>query len=573
MTGGTIAKFLIQIGVSVDGAKKAEQEVSGTTEAAEDTDKKGSPKLKAFAAAAKVAFGGVAVAAAASAGAIVAVGGAIFAFANEQTEAMAGVAEGAKKLGLGADEYQRLINVAEQTGTSMDHLGGGVRRLNAEMLNVASGNGAAFEAKLAAIGLSASQLEGLSTTDQIGMIGDALNMIEDSSERAARAATLFGEDAGPGMANVLTAGSVALDELAASAEGVFTDEQLKKADEFQDALTEFKHVLGGVAGELAVALAPAILSVTDAITTFIHDNEKLIKQDLPKILEVVLGHALDLVPIFFQLASGVADLIVQAEPLIDAFLDFTSGSLEASMQGVLDVLGNMLPIILGVAGAVTEIVTGVDILQTKSAKRGAPEFMSDVNARKDKEKREKAKIGIGDKAKAAARMGWAIERDLSADQIARQAAQIIDAGQANTIDQAFQQLKKENEQLLILDADAPAKDKKKTGRGGGRGKTTPAKETKSAFFGDYRDVLMTYAGRGPEESMKALESLEKGVMPKDHRPETSINITNNITNHIDVGGIEVSGATSPMVTATEIERHLKAEYKKVAAVTPNSIVR
>jgi hypothetical protein len=572
MTGGTIAKFLISIGVSVEGAKKAEEEVKGTTEASEDTDKKGSPKLKAFAAAAKVAFGGVAVAAVAASGAIVAVGGAIFSFANEQTQAMASVAEGAKKLGLSADEYQRLINVAEQTGTSMDHLGGGVRRLNAEMLNVASGNGAAFEAKLAAIGLTAAQLEGQSTTDQIGMIGDALNMIEDSSERAARAATLFGEDAGPGMANVLTAGSVALDDLAASAEGVFTDEQLAKADEFQDALTEFKHVLGGVAGELAVALAPAILSVTDAITVFIHDNEKLIKQDLPKILEVVLGHALDLVPIFFELASGVADLIVQAEPLIDVFLDFTSGSLAVGMQSVLDVLNATLPVILGVAGAVTEIVTGVDILQTKSAKRGAPEFLSDIEARKDKERRNKAKIGLGDKARAAASQTWAIERDLSADDIAFKAGLMIDAGDAKTIDQAFQMVKKENEQLLIMDADTPAKDKKKGG-GKGRGKAKPAKETKSAFFGDYRDVLMTYAGRGPEESMKALESLEKGVMPKDHKPETSINITNNVTNHIDVGGIAVSGATSPMETATEIARHLKAEYKKVAASVPNNIVR
>jgi hypothetical protein len=570
MTGGTIAKFLIAIGVSVDGAKKAEQEVEGTTEAAEDTDKKGSPKLKAFAAAAKVAFGGVAVAAVAASGAIVAAGGAIFSFVNEQTEAMAGVAEGAKKLGLGADEYQRLINVAEQTGTSMDHLGGGVRRLNAEMLNVASGNGAAFEEKLAAIGLTAEQLEGKSTTDQIGMIGDALNMITDQSERAARAATLFGEDAGPGMANVLTAGSIALDELASSAEGVFTDEQLAKADEFQDALTGFKHVIGGVVGELAVALAPAITQVTDAITVFIHDNDKLIKQDLPKILEVVLDHALELVPIFFEMASSVADLVVQAEPLIDVFLDFTSGSLQTGMQGVLEVITTMLPVILGVAGAVTEIVTGVDILQTKSAKRGAPEFLTDIERRKDKERKAKAKDGLSKKAQAAASQNWAIERDLTADQIAFKAGLMIDVGDAKTIEQAFQLVKKENEQMLILDTDPVKKDKPKGGRGG---KKAPAKAPpKSAFFGDYRDVLMTYAGRGPEESMKALEQLEKGVMPAEHKPETSINITNNITNHLDVD-IAVNGAQAPADIAREVKAVLKAEYKAVAASTPANLVR
>ena len=387
------------------------------------------------------------------------------------------------------------------------------------------------------------------------------------------AATLFGEDAGPGMANVLTAGSVALDDLAASAEGVFTDDQLAKADEFQDSLTEVKHVIAGVAGDLAVALAPAIMEIADAVKVFIHDNEKLIKQDLPKILDVVLEHALDLVPIFFQLATGVADLVIEAEPLIDAFLDFTSGSLAAGMQGVLDVLNATLPIILGVAGAVTEIVTGVDILQVKSAKRGAPEFMSEKKAREEKAKREKAKDGLGTKAKAAAGMAWAQERDLSESQIARQAAQIIDSGQAKTIEQAFQQLKAENEQLLILDKDPDAKDKpKKTGRDGDA-KDKPSKEIKSAFFGDYRNVLMTYAGKSPDESMKALESLEKGVMPKEHKPETSINITNNNTYHIDVGGIDVNGAGDAMAVAEQVNKALKAEYKKVAASTPATLVR
>jgi hypothetical protein len=573
-TGKTIAKFLISIGVDVQGAKKAKDDVDGSTKSAEDTDKKGSPKLKAFAAAAKIAFGGVAVAAAASSAAILAAGTAIFSFANEQTHAMAEVSEGAKKLGLGADEYQRLIQVAEKTGTSMDHLGGGVRRLNAEMLNVASGNGAAFEEKLAAIGLTASQLEGKSTTDQIGMIGDALNMVEDASTRAARAATLFGEDAGPGMANVLTAGSVALTDLAAAAEGIFTDEQLAKADEFQDALTEAKHVFAGVAGELAVALAPAILQVTDAITTFIHDNDKLIKQDLPKILETVLEHGLKLIPIVMDVASGVADLVIQAEPLIDVFLDFTSGSLQAGMEGVLGVLNAVLPVVLGVAGAVTEIVTGVDILQTKSAKRGAPKFLSEIEEEKERGRRNKAKVGLGDKAKAAAGMKWAIERDLSAEQLARQAGQIIDAGQAKTIEQAFQQLRNENEQLLIMDEEPKPgeKPKPKGGRGGGAKKAKTA-EKKSAFFGDYRDVLATYAGRTPEDSLKALEQLEKGVMPADHKPETSITITNHNQYDIDVGGITVVDAQNPKATGQGIMAELQAIMKKTAATMPNNVLR
>jgi hypothetical protein len=574
--GKTIAKLLIAIGVSVNGAKKAQDEVDGTTKSAEDTDKKGSPKLQAFAKAAKIAFGGVTVAAAAASGAVLAAGAAIFAFANEQTQHMDEIAKGSKKLGLSGDEYQRLSQVAEHTGTSMEHFGGGVRRLNAELLNVSNGTGDAFAQKLAAIGLSAEQLEGRSTTDQIGMIGDALNLIENDAERAARAAAIFGEDAGPGLANVLAAGTDGLTAMSGAAKGVFTEDDLAKAEAFQDGLTDFKNLLGGLAGELAVALAPAITAVVDAVSEFIAENQDLIKQQLPKILTLVLDNALKLLPVVLDVAGAVADLVIQAQPLIDQFLDFTTGSLESGMKGVLAVLEALLPVVLAITGTIMEAVGGVETLgkHTNKGPRGAPKFLADEK-----------KQDVDGKSGKAANESWAKSRHLSEGEIRDSIRRKIDNGEATSFEDGVKQLKEEFDPVLSfaeMGQQARAKEaqrkqreaeaKKKTaGRGGGS--KPKDKEKVSASFGDYRDVLLTYQGKGPAESMKALEALEKGVMPKDHKPETSITITNHITNNIEVGGITIPGAGSPGATAKELVAVLRREYKQVAASTPNSVVR
>lgn len=580
MAGETvISKLLIKIGVSVDGAKKAEEEIGGVTDEAENTDKEGSPRLKAFASAAKVAFGGVAVAAAASAGAIVAAGGVLFSFADEHTAAMDEIAKQSKTLALSTDEYQRLSAVATHTGTSMEDFGAGIRKLNADMLLVASGGGQDFQDKLARIGLSADMLDGKTTTESIGMIGDALALIEEPAIRAARSAEIFGEDAGPKLANVLAAGTEGLREMSEAAVGVFSPEDLARAEMFQDALADFRNLLGGVAGELAVALAPAITAVVDAVTDFVAENDDLIKQQLPKILVAVLDNASKLLPVVLDVAGAVADLVIQAQPLIDQFIDFTSGSLEQGMRGVLGVLEALLPVVLAVTGAILEASGAADSIMghVNTGPRGAPKF-------KSQEMKEEA----ASKSKASANESWAKDRKLSAAEIESEIGKRIDAGTISSYAEGVAALKEEFDPVLTFaqmaqqsrakkaQADAKAAEAAKAkAKGGGKGKAKPkpGAEKVEARFGDYRDVLATYQGKGPEESLRALESLEKGVMPKEHRPETSITITNNVTNQVDVGGIHVAGAGDPESVARAVDARLAQTYKKVAAATPNTIVR
>jgi len=106
------------------------------------------------------------------------------------------------------------------------------------------------------------------------------------------------------------------------------------------------------------------------------------------------------------------------------------------------------------------------------------------------------------------------------------------------------------------------------------GSKKPKKEEKiEARFGDYRDVLKAYADSRAGVDAKALDSLAKGMMPKDHRPETSITVTNNnnyeFESQIVIDGV---GRSNPAV-AQDIAAHFKAEVEKALRQTPNGLVR
>ena len=570
MSDNTIAKLLIAIGVSVDGAKKASDEVDGATDSAANTDKKGSPKLKAFAKSAAVAFAAVGAAAVAATAALASAGGKLFDFTKEQTAAMDTIAKTAPKMGLSTDEYQRLASAAEHLGTPMEVVGKAIKEMN---IGLAGGETESkkFGEALAGIGLSAEMLEGLTSTEKLGKISDAMSLVSDEAERTALSVELFGGKAGPGLANVLSVGSDGLRDLTDATVGVFSREDLAKAETFQDVMTDLNKMVAGVAGDLAIALAPAIQEVVQAVTEFVAENDDLIKQQLPKILALVMDNAVKLLPIVLELAGSVADLVVQAQPLIDQFLDFTSGAVEGGMRGVLSVVEALLPILMAMAGTVAEIVGSAETLTglTKQGPRGAPKFIV-----------EEKKEGIGEKSKKAAGEGWAKDRHLSETEIKTEVGKMIDSGQVTSFDAGVAQLKKDYDPVMSFaemgqaakaQAARDAANKPKPKKGGKAKPKTPEKV--DASFGDYRDVLMTYQGKTPEESLKALKGLEQGQMPKDHRPETSITITNNMTYHIDVGGIEIPGAGSPMDVAKAVESHLLTVFRRSAVSTPNNIAR
>ncbi len=626
----TIADLLIKIGVSVDGAKKAEDAINGVTGAAEDTDKKGGAGLKRFASSAKQALGNIGTSASsasesllriAKAAAALTVAKEAISFVGDQMERLDEIAKTSATLALSTDEYQRLTQAAEHLGTSTEDLGAGIRKINADMLTVGTDGGQEFQARLAAIGLTFQDLDGKSTTEKLGLIGDALNLIEDPAIRAARSAQIFGEDAGPKLANVLAAGTAGLTELSAAAEGVFTREQLADAEAFQDAMTDVKRVLGGVAGDLAVMLAPALQSAAEGIGEFIKNNQDFIDQALPEILGAVLevGEALvpivvqlgesianvfanseELVPSLTALVGTIADIIAQMLPFVESVAVFLTGELSSAIGFVDDALTQLKPsiaVLMDIGDSLLDIAkAGADVVHALGPVADTLLFLTTGAIELGLKGISFVLEGVASlAAKLAESFQWIADsiaeivpfmgedgnlagavlaglppKPAAVEEVANEAPKTAPAAASQRATQM--QLLAERtarEQARLLQREA---EKSGRGKGGGRGKAKPAAEKVGAHFGDYRDVLATYPGRAPDEQMRALEQLEKGTMPKDHRPETSINITNNTTNNVEAT-ITVEGAGDPKAVAKAVETQLRESYKRVAASTPATMVR
>jgi hypothetical protein len=70
---------------------------------------------------------------------------------------------------------------------------------------------------LGTLGISLASIKGADAQTQLGIIGDALNKVEDQGMRARLTAQLFGEEAAPAIAPLLAQGSSGINKLAGDA--------------------------------------------------------------------------------------------------------------------------------------------------------------------------------------------------------------------------------------------------------------------------------------------------------------------------------------------------------------------
>jgi hypothetical protein len=130
--------------------------------------------------------------------------------------------------------------MAKQTGTSVDVLNTALRVM-AKNLNTGAGQAIAFQ-----LGLDFKKIKDLKPEEQFKVIARELQKIQDSSKRTALTTAIFGRGSsnlGEMIANFR--------ELSAAAEDqtFFTEEQIRAADEFGDAMARINTTLMAIAAE------------------------------------------------------------------------------------------------------------------------------------------------------------------------------------------------------------------------------------------------------------------------------------------------------------------------------------
>ena len=177
------------------------------------------------------------------------------------------VAKMAKRTGFGVEALSELTFVASQTGTSLEALETGFRRMQRSIYDAGRGLSTQTDA-LADLGLEYKDLAGLAPEDQFKLLAEAISRVEDPTRKAALAQALFGR-AGTQLLPMMAQGAKGIEALQAEARRLgltMSAEDAKAAEDFTDALDKLWKVVKMGVFRVGAALAPILQELAETIT-------------------------------------------------------------------------------------------------------------------------------------------------------------------------------------------------------------------------------------------------------------------------------------------------------------------
>ena len=173
--------------------------------------------------------------------------------------------------GQSVEQLSFLDFAAKQSGTSIETIASASQRLAKNLTDVSRGGGKAAAVALQELGLSAEQLSRLDLVGQIETIGQALQKIENPSQRAAAGAALFGKqfkELAPLVLDTANSFSELADEFVRMG-GTLTKEQADQFDALNDSIGKLQLSVRSAGEALATVMAPSLTAAASAVAEFI----------------------------------------------------------------------------------------------------------------------------------------------------------------------------------------------------------------------------------------------------------------------------------------------------------------
>lgn len=279
-------------------------------------------------------------------------GGALFSFASKTAQSADEVDKMSQKLGLSAQAYQEWDYVMQLAGTDINSMTTGMKTLVNKFEDAKDGGEDSVK-MFEQLGLSMSDISGMSQEDLFVAVISSLQGMEDNTERAALANDLLGRSSTE-LRPLLNQTSEATQEQIQALHdmgGVMSDEAVKNGAAFQDSLTSLKSAFGGAANSLAGELIPEITSMADKITAFVSSG------GLTKILDTFKA----LAPVITGVT--VAMVAYKAASAISGVISALTKATEAQTlaQTLLNAVMNANPFVL-IVTAIAGLVAALGVL-------------------------------------------------------------------------------------------------------------------------------------------------------------------------------------------------------------------
>lgn len=601
-----LKRWLVEVGVSEKGADATEKAVARVEQSTKQLERGGSSALQSFERRAGQAFDGVVGAskrswkgivdglrgikddvgkldlmpkltvdaftlAAKAKEAIMSIPNAI----QDATARADRIAKQADFYGLSTDEFQRLDQIAQHSGATVEKVGDAVldlsKRLRDEEVAFQRAVDAGTElAKIPLgptqtafkeIGVSLDDFASASVTQRLAMVSDGLRGIEDDGRRAALRMTILG-GSGKELGALMKAGGDAIRDMSAAAEGVIPEESLRRAEAFNDRMQDSKARLDAVKTEILIEAAPALAEITVSMHDLVAENQEFLKQELPQYVSAI--------------GQAMIDAARATKSLIDRIRDVGS-SLEDS---------RLNDFILGMQGVARDAVTGRRVRFTSEQERQeittatidpqTGERISVRNLRRMLDVQLAAATGPGSDYEAVATTGAGFVRDEKGDLRAVSEVSPRETFEAlkKSIDGLGDRLEKSQAGILVdtvagmfsreaTTTEAPA-EAPKPKRGGAKPKV---KEDDEVSLTSFEQLLASTLGPGFE--LSKLAAVRKVDADRVIEPKSVVNITNNnVTQHnaFTIAEVRSADATAQAV-ATRLER---LEIRNEAKATANN---
>ena len=174
-------------------------------------------------------------------------------------DAMDELSKAVEKVGIAAEDLQRLRYAADLSGVSAEALDKAIGKLSVSMLDLKDGTSDTAKA-LRAIGVKS----GDSPTEALAKISDQIAKMPPGFERTALAIKIFGK-AGADLIPMLKDGGEEMKNLADQADrfgGVISGGALKASEEFNDNLSRIERTTTSMVRQITVGLLPALTAIT-----------------------------------------------------------------------------------------------------------------------------------------------------------------------------------------------------------------------------------------------------------------------------------------------------------------------
>lgn len=355
MAGGIeVAKAVVTIVPSLEGSQQSitKQLTPATDSAAESAGKSSGPKFaSSFSGALSSGAKVIGTAVAASITSVAAMSASFVNAAKATAEYGDHIDKMAQKMGLSSTAYQEWDFIAQHSGTSMDSLKNAMVKLS----TAADGGNEAFQA----LGISAKDAQSMSREELWNATISALTGVEDETERARLAQSLFGKGATE-MGALLNMSSGDIDAMKQQAHDlgiVMSEEDVAAAAGFQDSLQNLEQSFGGLKNSLMSKFLPGLSTVMDGLTEIFSGNPGSGVAKITEGVQSITTKIMEMLPSLLQtgasILTSILDAITQNLPLI---VPVAAQILIEFAKAIISALPTVLDAGLGI---LTELVKGI----------------------------------------------------------------------------------------------------------------------------------------------------------------------------------------------------------------------